>query len=53
MSEIEERIVKVMVVPKNEPIYSEMALTVSIYDEASGEFVEVESLADNLGRISY
>lgn len=37
----EIRTVKVCVAPKNEPLFSEMATTIEITDEAGGEYVEV------------
>lgn len=54
MSEYETRIMSVMVVPYDEPIYSEMATTVSIVDEAGGEYVEVyqEGREEGLGKIA-
>lgn len=39
--EYEQRTTQVMVVPVGEPIFSEMVTTVTIVDEAAGEFVEV------------
>ena len=41
MTEIETRVVKVMIAPKSERIFSEMATFVEIDDEAAGEFVKV------------
>jgi hypothetical protein len=37
----ETRIIKVIVVPKDEPIYSELATAIEIQDESPGEFVKV------------
>ena len=37
----EERVMQVALAPKGEPIYSELVTTVSIEDEAAGEFVAV------------
>ena len=37
----ETRVTKLVVLPVGDPIYSEMATTVEIVDEAAGEFVEV------------
>jgi len=37
----ESRIISMIVAPENQPIYSEQATTVTIVDEAGGEFVEV------------
>lgn len=42
MSEYETRTLSLLVVKANEPIFSEMATTIRITDEAGGEFVEVE-----------
>lgn len=36
------RVTRLVVSPSFEPIFSEMATTVTIEDEAAGEFVEVE-----------
>lgn len=41
MTDIETRVVKVMIAPKDERIFSEMATFVEIDDEAAGEFVKV------------
>ena len=41
MTEIETRVVKVMIAPKGERIFSEMATFVEIEDESAGEFVKV------------
>lgn len=41
MNDIETRVVKVMIAPKDERIFSEMATFVEIDDEAAGEFVKV------------
>jgi len=47
------RITQLTVHPKSEPIFSEMATTVSIIDEAEGEFVLVEQLArTDMGKIA-
>lgn len=52
MSEIVKRVTKVTVLPKGEPIFGEMVLDVYIDDEASGEFVVVESKSDHYGKIA-
>ena len=41
MTEYETRTMSIIVKPFKDPIYSEMATTVSIADEGGGEFVEV------------
>jgi hypothetical protein len=41
MREYETRITRLTVLPKDEPIFSEMATDVEIEDEAAGEFVKV------------
>jgi hypothetical protein len=41
MTEIETRVVKVMIAPKSERIFGEQATFVEICDEAAGEFVKV------------
>lgn len=48
------RITQVMVLPEGQPIWSEMATTVSITDEAAGEFVEVsQSTRDGCRKIAF
>lgn len=41
MTELETRVVKVMIAPKGERIFSELVTIVEIDDEAAGEFVKV------------
>ena len=41
MTEIETRVVKVMIAPKGERIFSELVTIVEIDDEAAGEFVKI------------
>lgn len=49
---MEIRTTQIHVVPPGEPLYSEMATTVSVTDESGGEFVEVEqSGRGDLGKI--
>jgi hypothetical protein len=48
MREYETRITRLTVLPKDEPIFSEMATTIEIADEAAGEFVKVTSQTDNV-----
>ena len=36
-----QRLTQIIVVPEDDPIFSEMATTITIVDEAAGEFVEV------------
>lgn len=38
------RILKIAIVPKGQPIFSEQTTTISIADEAAGEFVVVSQL---------
>lgn len=46
------RITALTVAPEHEPLYSEMATTVAIVDEAVGEFVEVsQNLASGATKI--
>ena len=46
------RVTRVVLVPEGEPLFSEMATTVQIEDEAAGEFVEVSQHgAPELGTI--
>ena len=40
-SKYETRVVSVVVLPRGEPLYSEQATTISIADEASGEFLRI------------
>jgi hypothetical protein len=42
-----KRITQITVVPDGEPIFSERAVTISIRDEAAGEFVVVKQLTDD------
>jgi hypothetical protein len=48
MRQYETRITRLTVLPKGEPIFSEMATTIEIADEAAGEFVKVTSQTDNV-----
>lgn len=41
VSELEKRVVKVMIAPKGEHLYSELVTFVEIVDESAGEFVKV------------
>lgn len=55
MTEIayQTRTVSVVVLPKGHELFSEMATTISITDEAGGEFVEVtQSREDGLKKIA-
>lgn len=46
------RVTRLVLVPEGEPLFSEMATTVEIEDEAAGEFVEVSQHgAPGLGMI--
>jgi len=48
----ESRVTAITVAPENEPVFSEMATTVSIEDEAAGEFVVVEQVGrTDIGKI--
>ena len=38
IKDYECRVVKLLIAPKSQPIYSEYATTVEIYDESGGEF---------------
>ncbi len=42
---------QITVLPEGEPLFSEMATTVSITDEAGGEYVEVEQEGKLVGKI--
>ena len=49
----EPRVTGITVIPKNQPLYSEMGTTVTIVDEAGGEFVEVSQHGGpDLGKIA-
>ena len=52
MKAYETRTLSIIVLPENESIFSEMATTVTIEDEAGGEFVVVEqSVLTDAGKI--
>lgn len=51
--EYETRTTSVMVMPSGEPLFSEMATTVSVVDEDGGEYVEVlQNGRADLGKIA-
>lgn len=51
--EYETRILSLIVKPKKEPIFSEMATTISIVDESGGEFIELSQPGrSDLGKIA-
>ena len=51
--EYETRVTSVIVAPAGDPTFSEMATTVTITDEAAGEYVEVSQEGrENLGKIA-
>jgi hypothetical protein len=45
------RITAIQIAPHNEPIHSEMATTISIDDECSGEFVRIEQSTLSKGSV--
>lgn len=47
----QSRITQITVCPPHEPLFSEMATTVQITDEAAGEFVEVSQTGPGLGKL--
>lgn len=50
---LEVKTMSVVVKPVGAPIFSEEATTISIVDEAAGEFVVVsQSVRDNIGKIA-
>lgn len=50
---IKTRVTQLVVVPDGEPLFSEMATTVQITDEAGGEYVEVSQEGrTDLGKIA-
>lgn len=47
------RTTQITVVPEDQPIFSEQAITVSIVDESGGEFVEVQQASrTEIGKIT-
>lgn len=44
MKEYEARTLKIVVLPKGEPIFSELATQIEVMDEAAGEFVKVSQM---------
>lgn len=44
---MKQRVLKMAVLPEGEPIFSERGFTVSIEDEAGGEFLKLESHMDD------
>lgn len=46
------RTTQLTVTPEGEPIFSERAYTVTIDDEAAGEFVVVHALDESAGKIA-
>jgi hypothetical protein len=48
---MESRITRVHLVPEGEPIFSEMAYSIEIDDEAAGEFIAVTDLSDRGGTV--
>ena len=51
MAEYITKMTAVIVLPPDEPIYSERATTVRIEDEAGGEFIEIEQHGRDLGKV--
>lgn len=43
----ESRITRITVAPEKEPLFSELATTITIDDEAAGEFVTIEQNIDS------
>jgi len=45
----------ITVLPEGEPIFSEMATTVKIEDEAAGPFISIQQSSDNLykGKVNF
>ena len=44
MTDYETRVTRLTVVPTDQPIYSEMATSVEIVNEAAGEFLQVKQV---------
>jgi hypothetical protein len=54
MAEYESRVIKVVVLPKNQPIFSELATTIEIDDEAAGEYVRIcQPTRDDKGTVCF
>lgn len=51
MKNPETRVTQIVVCPPGEQLFSEMATTVQIQDEAAGEFVEVSQSGPEMGKI--
>lgn len=49
--EYQLRYTQLTVLPKGEPIFSEMATVVEITDDAAGEYVSVEQHIDNCNKV--
>jgi len=52
MTTYETRTLKIAVLPKGEPLFSEEATTVEIMDEAAGEFLEIKQQSDRTENVS-
>jgi len=52
MRTYETRTIKLCVLPKDEPLFSEEATTVEIIDEAAGEFLEIKQQSDRTDNVS-
>ena len=50
--EYEERMTRLVIAPKGEPIFSEQATTVEIDDESGGEFVVISQHLGDYGKIA-
>lgn len=46
------RITQLTVLPEGEPLFSDIAHTVTIDDEGAGEYVVVKSLSEHYGKIA-
>lgn len=46
MNEYVQRVTRITVLPKGDPIFSEQCTHVSIVDEAAGEFIEIQQQSD-------
>lgn len=49
MKEYEVRTLKIVVLPKGEPIFSELATEIEVMDEAAGEFVKLSQMGGRAG----
>lgn len=49
----ETQTLSVVVKPEGDPVYSELATTIEITDEAAGPFIEVRQAGKDLGKVRF